>query len=428
MSKQGGLLQLVATGRQDIYLTGNPQTTFFKQVYKRHTNFSMETQRIVFETAVDFNKLVTTTIPRSGDLLTQLMLEIQLPYITPNGPLTEGSPEPPTPPIGTDTSWVNGIGYAMIDYVSILIGQVEIDRQYGEWMYLWNKLRTPGSKQAGFSYMIGSQEAYDDGSQHGPLRLFVPLNFWFCNNVGLALPLIALQSTPIRIYIKLKNGYDMVYSTQYESDPAYRIGAPPIITDMILWGDFIYLDTEERRRFTSSKHEYLIEQSQIQRRVSVPANSVYANVELNFNHPLKEIVWVCQQDRMQTLREWFNYGSRTYREYPYLNTDLINTAVLQLDGYDRFEKRSAPYFRLVQPWQYHTAIPNDFIYVYSFSLAPEASQPQGTCNASRIDTMILQVETNQSLATKYDMGITVYATNYNILRIVAGLGGLLFTV
>jgi hypothetical protein len=138
---------------------------------------------------------------------------------------------------------------------------------------------------------------------------------------------------------------------------------------MTLWGDFIYLDVEERRRFTSSKHEYLIEQSQIQRRVSIPASSLYANISLNFNHPLKEIVWVAQQDRMQTLKEWFNYGSRTYTEYPVVNTDIISTALLQLDGYDRFEKRSAAYFRLVQPWQYHTAIPNDFIYTYSFSFS-----------------------------------------------------------
>jgi hypothetical protein len=315
----------------------------------------------------------------------------------------------------------------MIDYVSILIGQVEIDRQYGEWMYVWNKLKTSSSKQAGFSYMIGAQEAYDESSQHGPLRLFVPLNFWFCNNVGLALPLIALQSTPIRIYIKLNNGYDMVYSTVYETNPAFRTAAPPVITDMTLWGDFIYLDVEERRRFTSSKHEYLIEQCQLQRRTSIPAASLYANVTLNFNHPLKEIVWVVQQDRMRTLKEWFNFGSRTYTEYPVLNTDIINTALLQLDGYDRFEKRSAAYFRLVQPWQYHTTIPNDFIYVYSFSLAPEASQPQGTCNASRIDSIVLQLEMNQ-LIPQYDSGVTVYATNYNILRIVAGLGGILFTV
>ena len=424
MSKGGGLLQLVATGRQDVYLTGNPQTTFFKQVYRRHTNFSIECIRIPFETGVEFNKLITTTIPRNGDLLTQLMLEISLPQITPNGPLADGE----TPSASSiDTSWVNGIGYAMIDYVSIQFGSVEIDRLYGEWMYLWSKLSTPGAKQAGFNYMIGYQEAYDDTTQQGPLKLFVPINFWFCRNVGLALPLIALQSMPIRLLIKLKNGYDMVYSREYETDPGFKTAKPPTISDMTLWGDFVFLDVEERRRFTSSRHEYLIEQTQIQRRFAVNAGATYANVPLNFNHPMKELVWVVQQDRMLTLHEPFNYGSRTNNEYPAINTDLISTALLQFDGYDRFEKRSAPYFRLVQPWQRHTSIPNDFIYVYSFSLAPESEQPQGSCNASRIDSINLQVEMNGSI-TKRDSGITVYATNYNILRIVAGLGGLLFTV
>jgi hypothetical protein len=278
--------------------------------------------------------------------------------------------------------------------------------------------------------MIGYQESYDETSQHGPLRLFVPLNFWFCNNVGLALPLIALQSTPIRIYIKLKSGYDMVYSTAYETNPAFRTAAPPVISDMILWGDFIYLDTEERRRFTSSKHEYLIEQSQIQRRTSIPVNSMYANVTLNFNHPLKEIVWVCQQDRMQALKEWFNYGSRTYTEYPVVNTDIINTALLQLDGYDRFEKRSASYFRLVQPWQYHTVIPEEnFLYSYSFALRPEDIQPSGSINASRMNSIILQVDIDPTLVnTIGTLHSRVYGINHNVLRIADGFGGVLFTI
>jgi hypothetical protein len=428
MSKGGGLLQLVATGRQDIYLTGNPQTTFFKQVYRRHTNFSIESQRIPFETGVEFNKLITTTIPRNGDLLTQLMLEISLPQITPNGPIIPSSScDVPVDVSGTVfTSWVNGIGYAMIDYVSIQFGSQEIDRLYGEWLYIWSKLSTPGAKQAGFNYMIGYQEAYDDNTQTGPLKLFVPLNFWFCKNVGLALPLIALQSMPIRILIKLKNGNDMVYSRELVTNPSFKTATPPTILDMVLWGDFVFLDVEERRRFTSSRHEYLIEQTQIQRKYPIPASALYANVPLNFNHPLKEIVWVVQENRMTNYHEPFNFTPRALTEYG-ISTDLISTALLQFDGYDRFEKRSAPYFRLVQPWQRHTSIPNDFIYIYSFSLAPESEQPQGTCNASRIDSINLQVEMNTAI-TRNDCGITVYATNYNILRIVAGLGGLLFTV
>jgi hypothetical protein len=439
MSNSGGLLQLVSTGRQDIYLSGNPQTTFFKQVYRRYTNFSIETQRIPFDTAVDFGKLITTSIPRSGDLLSQLFLEIQLPEISPSGPveapsgiITEPSTEYET--IMNSVSWANGIGYAMIDYVSIWIGQQEIDRQYGEFLYLWAQLSTPGSKKAGVQYMSGQLEVYNDTAQKGPLRLYIPLQFWFCKNPGLALPLIALQASPIKIYIRLKNGADMIFNNALENailqgnaPPASLMDRPAHVSDMILWGDFIYLDTDERRRFASSKHEYLIEQTQQQKRFSVPQNASSANVPLTFNHPLKELIWVVNQDRMLQAHEYFNYGSRMLNEYGIPNIDLIQSAVLQLDGYDRFEEQSAQYFRLIQPWQRHTAIPNDFIYVYSFSLAPEAAQPQGTCNGSRIDSIVLQVRMNPGVQSR-PAGITVYATNYNVLRIVAGLGGVLFTV
>ena len=440
MSNSGGLLQLVATGRQDIYLSGNPQMTFFKQVYVRYTNFSIETQRIPFDTAVDFNKLVSVTIPRNGDLLSQMYLEIQLPEISPAGPVPARPAgvvtETPTDyaTITNSVSWVNGIGFAMIDYVSIWIGQQEIDRHYGEFMYLWTQLTTPGSKRSGVNFMTGIQDVYNDTTQKGPLRLFVPLYFWFCKNPGLALPLLALQATPIKIYIKLRNGYDMVFSNALENSvlsgstscpPA--IASPPIITDMTLWGDYIYLDTEERRRCVSSKHEYLIEQVQQQKRFSIPAKSRSANVPLTFNHPMKEMIWVVNQDRMLAAHEWFNYGSRMLNEYGIPNLDLISTGLLQFDGYDRFEEQSAQYFRLMQPYQRHTAIPNEFIYVYSFSLAPEAAQPQGSCNGSRLDTIVLQTQMNPQVAS-VNTGITVYATNYNILRIVAGIGGVLFTV
>jgi hypothetical protein len=439
MSNSGGLLQLVATGRQDVYLSGNPQTTFFKQVYRRHTNFSIETQRIPMETAVEFNKLMTVTIPRNGDLLSQLFLEIQLPQITPSGPVTPGFPATTLPPtdyatITPSVSWVNGIGFAMIDYISVWIGQQEIDRQYGEFMYLWTQLTTPGSKKAGVNFMTGTQEVFDNTTQTGPLRLFVPLYFWFCKNPGLALPLIALQATPIKLYIKLKNGTDMVYSNVLESNvlagqapPATLMASPPIITEMTLWGDYIYLDTEERRRFVSSKHEYLIDQVQQQRRYAVPQNAKSTTVPLTFNHPMKEMIWVFNQDRMLDSHQYFNYGSRMLTEYGIPNVDLISSALLQFDGYDRFEEQSAEYFRLVQPYQRHTAIPNDFIYVYSFSMAPEAAQPQGSCNGSRLDSIVLQAQMNPNVQSR-PAGVTVYATNYNVLRIVAGIGGVLFTV
>jgi hypothetical protein len=440
MSNSGSLLQLVATGRQDIYLSGNPQTTFFKQVYRRYTNFAIETQRIPFDTAADFGKLITTSIPRSGDLLSQLFLEVKLPEMTPEGPkLTTGvgvatEPETNYAEIVESVSWVNGIGYAMIDYISVWIGQQEVDRQYGEFMYLWTQLSTPGSKKVGVDYMTGTQEVYNDTTQTGPLKLYIPLQFWFCKNVGLALPLVALQATPIKLYIRLKNGNDLVFGNKLENailsgtpPPNPLTPRPPVLSDMTLWGDFIYLDVEERRRFVSSKHEYLIEQTQQQKRYSIPEKATNISVPLTFNHPMKEMIWVVNQDRMIDAHEWFNYGSRMLNEYGIPNLDLISTCLLQFDGYDRFEEMSAEYFRLLQPWQRHTAIPNDFIYVYSFSLAPEAAQPQGTCNASRIDTIVLQLKMN-SLVQSRAAGVTVYATNYNVLRISSGLGGVLFTV
>jgi hypothetical protein len=439
MSNSGGLLQLVSTGRQDIYLSGNPQTTFFKQVYRRYTNFAIETQRVPFDTAVDFGKLITTTIPRNGDLIGQMYLEIALPEITPAGPVAPPSgivTEPATnyAEITDSVSWVNGIGFAMIDYVSIWIGQQEIDRQYGEFLYLWAQLTTPGSKRAGYTYMTGQTEVYNADALKGPLLLYVPLQFWFNRNPGLALPIIALQATPVKIYIRLKNGQDLIFNNALENaivngtpPPTQLMAKPPIITDMTLWADYIYLDTEERRRFVSSKHEYLIEQTQQQKRYAIPQNTTIIPVPLTFNHPMKEIIWVVNQDRMLQAHEWFNYGSRMLNQYGVPNLDLIASAQLQFDGYDRFEEQSAPYFRLMQPWQYHTAIPNDFIYVYSFSLAPEAAQPQGSCNGSRLDTINLQLRMNPSVQSR-PSGCTVYATNYNVLRIVAGLGGVLFTV
>jgi hypothetical protein len=276
MSKSGGMLQLVSTGRQDIYLTGNPQTTFFKQVYRRYTNFSVETQRIAFETAVDFGKLASLTIPQSGDLLSQLMLEIRLPRVDASGAVYStgcSGVQSVNPTDYADTeptfSWVNGVGDAMIDYISFQVGQQEIDRQTGEWLYLWSRLTTPYSKYAGYNDMVGYQESFNQRSQPGPLQLFVPLSFWFCKNIGLSLPLISLQSTPIRIYIKFKTGYDMIYSNTLISDPCQTVVSQPFIQDITLWGDFIYLDVEERRRFASSRHEYLIEQVQYIKRYSV---------------------------------------------------------------------------------------------------------------------------------------------------------------
>jgi len=410
----GGLLQLVATGRQDIYLTGNPQTTFFKQVYRRHTNFSVESCRIDFDGSTDFGKLIVATIPRKGDLLNTLVLEVSLPKISQSSSNV------------IDTSWVNGIGHAMLDYISLEIGGKEIDRQYGEFLHLTSEFEVSNSKRDGLNNMVGYQEAFTQEAQPGPLKLYIPLRFWFCNSPGLSLPLVALQAHPVRIYIKLRPLQQLFYRDALVIDPTQTVVPAVNPISFVMWGDYIHLDTDERRRFSSSKHEYLIEQCQIQKTTPVNAGANLLNITLDFNNPIKELIWVVQQDRIAASNEWFNYTNRHLIEQHVLLADQISNAILRIDGYDRFEVRDASYFRLVQPFQHHTRIPDDFIYNYCFSLNPEASQPMGSLNASRIDTIVLSMNMNQNII-RYNAGVRVYAMNYNVFRIVAGLGGVLFT-
>jgi hypothetical protein len=420
MSSGGAALQLIARGRQDIYLVGNPQITFFKQVYRRYTNFSMESQPIYFDGTADFGRRISAVIPRKGDLLHRMILEISLPQVVAGD---------------TNTSWVNAIGHAIIEEVSIEIGEKEIDKHTGEWLHVWGSLVTSSSKQTAYYNMVGRQTAYTQDAQPGPLKLYVPLRFWFNNNIGLSLPLIALQTHPVRIIIKFADLQNCWYNDALKSNCTQTINAVNI-TDVTLYGDYIYLDVDERRKFASVKHEYLIEQVQYSPLNSIPATAAVANIPLNFNHPIKELIWVVQQRRMTDANEIYNFSSLQLNE-PGRPYDLILDSVIKFDGFDRFQKRDISYFRLVQPWQYHTTVPDDFIYLYSFSINPEDSQPSGSFNASRLDSLVLTMTMNNSFnnngnsmfiapITQHDATCVVYGVNYNVLRIVAGMGACLF--
>jgi hypothetical protein len=417
MTGGGGLLQLVAQGKQDVFITGNPQITWFKMVYRRYTNFAVESQTMFFDGDPDFGKRLSCLVPRRGDLLGPMILELSLPQLY----LTDG----------TAVSYCNSIGHAIIDEVSIEIGEQEIDKQTGEWMEIWSSLTTTADKRDGFYDMIGKVDAYTTPQLNGPLKLYVPLHFWFNRNPGLYLPLLALQYHPVRINIKLRPLQQLFHSSLLSDDCSPVQVKPAKITNMQIWGDYVFLDVEERRRFVSSTHEYLIEQIQYTPVVSIPSGNTVVNVPIEFNHPCKEFIWVIKRDIMAQYHEWFNFSSLSTHEMG-SRIDLLSTAGLQLDGQDRFETRDAGYFRLVQPWQHHTVIPTDvFIYLYSFALRPEDQQPSGTMNASRIDTIVLNAGlTADSLLSpaRGNASIVVYATNYNILRVVNGCGGVLFTI
>ena len=452
MPAGGGLLQLVATGKQDLFLTGNPQISFFKMVYRRHTNFATESQAMYFDGTPNFGQRITCLIPRRGDLLGRIYLDVTLPLITD----TNGNP----------LSYTNSVGNALIQEITFEVGEQEIDKQTGEWMEIWTQLTTSASQRDALNEMIGRIEPYNrpdfkPGVNSQGLRLLIPLQFYFCKNPGLYLPLLALQYHPIRINITLRPLQQLFWvppppGSQQMWKPACQINVSctSTIVNMMLWGEYVYLDVEERRMFVSKSHEYVIEQVQYTPPYSITAQQTTATISVEFNHPIKEFIFVVQRDEMANRNEWFNYSNLaidepipstpTYDVQTYMNSnapagrmDLISAAKLQLDGYDRFAERVPQYFRLEQPYEHHTTTPvNSFIYNYSFALRPEDVQPTGTLNASRIDSIVWQIQMNTVLSNpcladwqqRGNCHIVIYGHNYNVFRVINGFGGLLFTI
>ena len=417
----GGLMQLVAYGAQDIYLTGNPQITFFKVVYRRHTNFSMESIEQTFNGSADFGKKVSCTISRNGDLVSRMYLDVTLPVLD------------------KSNSYVNYVGQALIKSVEVEIGGQRIDKHYGEWLHIWNELTVQPGHASGYAQMVGNHSGAVKVDS-AETQLHIPLEFWFCRNPGLALPLIALQYHEVKVNIEFNEFTSLTnkIAGAITNSDATNKG----LQGASLYVDYIYLDTDERRRFAQVSHEYLIEQLQFTGGESVSATN--ANVKLNFNHPCKELIWVVQpNDNVAgTVNGHFNYTQTAHTKANLLaggnnraqlagdsaangtgGESMVKTAKLQLNGHDRFSTRDGSYFNLVQPYQHHSNVPSTGINVYSFGLKPEEHQPSGTCNMSRIDNATLALELNSASAST----VRVYATNYNVLRIMSGMGGLAYS-
>jgi hypothetical protein len=512
-------MQLVAYGAQDVYLTGNPQITFFKVVYRRHTNFSVECIEQTFNGNVNFGKSVNCTISRNGDLISQVFLKVSLPAVD----FTSCCGE---------FAYCPNFGFALIDNVSCEIGGTTIDKQYGEWMYIWNQLAGESSTSRGLDNMIGNVPALTKltGSKDA-YTLYVPLFFWFCRNNGLALPLIALQYHEVKVKLQFRTAQETI---------SYRNGTRIDnieLDDASLLVDYIYLDSEERKRFAQASHEYLIEQIQHTGHETINQNS--NKIRLNFNHPCKFLAWNVKRDQGKSVQRavWDNNpdnlreklgrfisllscyhdnagklleengcGEAKKINWPeetpmaelharaeaivatnngvssleccalmsnnltsddmtldvcdlkkiyeasvqklgedvgnvdHLFDNYVNVvnpfdyalhadgtgnpfkeAQLQLNGHDRFSKRDGNYFNYVQPWQHFSNTPADGINVYSFALNPEEHQPSGSCNMSRIDNATLSFDSNTGGS------FYIYAVNYNVLRIMSGMGGLAYS-
>jgi hypothetical protein len=538
----GGLMQLVAYGAQDVYLTGNPQITFWKVTYRRHTNFAMESIEQTFNGQADFGRRVTCTISRNGDLAYRTYLQVTLPQIDQTLMNTTGA---------VYARWLDFPGEQLISQVEVEIGGQRIDRQYGDWMHLWNQLTLSKEQERGYFKMVGnttqltfmtdpSFSSVDGPCASGAIQqvceprnalpettLYVPFQFWYCRNPGLALPLIALQYHEVKINLDIRPIDECLWAVSSISSSNTSLATLKVnnaynqsLVAASLYVDYVFLDTDERRRMAQNPHEYLIEQLQFTGDESVGSSS--NKIKLNFNHPCKELVWVVQPDTNVDYCSSYLAGTQLNRvlgAQPFNYTDAIDvlpnalhafggpksldtfittngsaaggffndagafdvttastwwnasadptylnpnasssntestvsdagtfvlgetsldmhcwgqnpvvTAKLQLNGQDRFSEREGTYFDLVQPYQHHTRAPDTGINVYSFALRPEEHQPSGSCNFSRIDNATLQlVLSNATVSGTNTAKVRVYAVNYNVLRVMSGMGGLAYS-
>lgn len=414
----GGLLVLAAYGAQDKYITGNPQITFFVAVYRRYTNFSVVQMPQLFTGDFDFGKKIYCQLERIGDLINQMFLKIKLPSLEQysHSDLNDNQ---------IDYYWVNSIGHSIIKIIEVEIGGNIIDRQYGVWMEIWSELTVPLNKRDGYYEMIGKSMNPINLNNNKELLLYVPLQFWFCKNIGLSLPLIALQDHEVRINLSLRNYNELIISsngsTISESPNKQQLN----IISGNLEVDYIFLEEDERKIFVKNNLQYLITQIQVYPKSLDTTNYNNVIVDFNFNHMVSELIWVIQNGNVLSTysyggNEWFNFSTQSYRNGDVSGLDPMIEGKFLIEGNELTETKDSKYYKIVVPYQRHTNVPNNFIYVYSFSLNPEEYQPSGTCNFSRIDNATLQMKLSEDLVKPI---IQLFAVNYNILNIANGMAG-----
>lgn len=504
----GGIMQLIYQGAEDIYLTGNPTMTFFKTVYKRHTQFGTEYITVPYDQIPTFTPTqmtkATCKVGRNADLLHDTYITYDLPAIYTNNLIPFG--------------WVSELGTRIIESVSIRLDGNQLDIQRGDFMKIYTDLCFNGTKKYQWLKCIGGETYMQNTGQNlsndintqtiaiNARRLYIPLLFWFCLNSGLSIPLIALQYTELYI--------DVTYSPLNE---LIRIGSPPVSPKQ-LFGDYqnsdfnvsirnyfmskgfdqtnvfyyftqnnwqsntnllcnyIFLGDDERKMFAQTSHEYLITQIQFNLYQGLKAGPNY--LETTFSHPVKEIIWVLTMDNLDLSNDWYNFSGmsdnksleywqsfmKLYTYSPnnepftsYLKetfTTYINNAKAQSVGKlapsqtqtyfgdyysimesaqpvfnnnDRMELQDHDFFQNLQLFKYHSGIPAQGIYLLSFALKPEDIQPSGTQNYSRLDYQELRVNIFNTYPIEQRFNCYMYAVNYNVFRIIGGIGATVFT-
>ena len=564
-----GEMQLIAYGSQDLYLTGNPSITFFKAAYKRYTNFATEHIDKQFITSPSFqttsNTIAKCKIDRNGDLIGDIYLVYDLPNIYSSPKTTYDNNDISIDSTGDSEyfRWIKNIGENIIYKTSLYIDGLLIDEQYGTWMNIWNELTLSSGKRSSYDKITGNISTlnnpvnYNGSLNDDPIapsinayRLYIPLPFWFCNNPGLAIPLISLQYNELFIHIEFnplnylftiggndplspsgifddnyidnfivntldnentKSLKEKLLDTNSEYNLFWKfitggvdnIGNLKWNMNTYLDVNYIYLDSDERKKFAQVSQEYLITQLQTQRFLlnNIDNGLKGSNniLNLNLNQPVKEIIWILRRNDIDKRNQWNNYTTSLY-DYDF-NTNMLNygstfssniiypkhptnnngyapnyykslytfkyltkpvfdsskdfnnyyqqnpstsfnqinnimySAKLIFNGNERFSTKDNNFFNYLQPYKHHTNTPSPGVNVYSFSLYPEDHQPSGSCNMSRISNVQLDIairwlvkidSSSEDTLLNEGYELLLFGTNYNVLRIMGGMGGLVF--
>jgi len=466
----GGLLQLVGRGAQDQLITGNPSFTHFRSVYKRHTDFAMEQFRLYFKTSIlsypsSGTLTLRTKVERFAQLINDCYLSVTLPDIySPVVPVTTipSGYNANTQAVPYQFQWVRNIGYNMIRHVSILINGQEVVRHTGEWMKLYANLQFDANKRDILDKMVGNvPELYDPANANGRMNQYpssitspttngqasipgrilqIPLHFWFCESIGKALPLVALQYSDVEIVVELRNMYELfttidvnqtssTYGQRAAPDTANSLFtmshflSPPTldattnkIPDLKTWNlnpyieaNYIFVSDEEMGYLARTDHSFIIKQVDLKEggKQYGPSN----DLELVMRNLCTRIVWVQQRDDLandyDNYTNWkdpynppyaigdlpgnstFLYSSGTLLPENVSRRDILLESSVILDTQERFATKQAEFFNEIQPYRFTQGLPIPGIYQYSFQL-DTSEQPSGSLNGSMFNKTILR--------------------------------------
>jgi len=489
-----GLLLLVSVGKENIYLSTQPDITFFKIAYKRYTNFSTETVIQYFKNTPDFSRRCTVNISKTADLLGQIYVFVNLPDIIKSNHST-------LPPDIKKFAYVKKIGLAILKYIDLEIGGILIERHFGDWLNIWNELTLNYGKTNGFNKMIGNIDLltnYTNGKKSYSLN--IPLNFWFCQDTGLALPLIAMIHNDIKIHVEF-NDFNKIYcespthyiqlnepfclfnygetikqnidgniaigkfiyyditnqylyynklkgdfiiptdtSTRYvivgndtlyeanikpnslliQDESYFRFNTPSILEAYLLV-NYIYLDNEERFNFINKSHEYLIPIIQnITEQTFYSSNISY---KIPFINPNKIIFWRAQLISNINSNDTFNYTL-----YPITDTftNIIDTESIIINSIERMQPNNVELYTNLQIYLNNFVSSSSGIHQFSFCINPKDYQPSGSLNFSQIDDTYIQMNLNKKINYQNNISIKGYGLQYNIFKVINGLGNLTF--